>query len=217
MICYPCVTHGEGNARAQVNRRRRREATNVEVGSHRSFRQQLIRPRPSRQRHGTKGLVLLLPDQKRSCAAAPPHPRHIPRNECRRAHEAWRKAFDLVQTGRDPAVTATKFGIRLWMQTPDGKQRRDHFNLVNPEGGCRRANEYVTVCDGPCWWNKKVRICTWSPGEPPTGRPTMFSPAEPSEMFNLADPPKQYDPDQGPDQFNTELEEHLDRTEPPGQ
>jgi hypothetical protein len=50
--------------------------------------------------------------------------------------------------------------VRLWAQTPDGKQRREYLGGVVPQGECQRPNEYAITC--PCWANKRVRICTWT-------------------------------------------------------
>ena len=36
--------------------------------------------------------------------------------------------------------------LRLWMQTPDGKQRREDLGGVGPQGECERPNEYVLTC-----------------------------------------------------------------------
>ena len=56
--------------------------------------------------------------------------------------------------------------VRLWAQTPDGKQRREYLGGVRPQGECQRQTEYHIIC-GPCWANERVRICAWALGEHP--------------------------------------------------
>ena len=51
---------------------------------------------------------------------------------------------------------------RLWMQTPDGTQRRENLGGVYAQGCQRRPDGYVIVCD--CYANERVHIC-WTQGD----------------------------------------------------